>query len=227
MHLRAIALFTLICLAGCGLVPKKQGGDILVIGDSVMAWNGFANADIGQVIADELDREVVNRAALGAQIDASGARSLLGLKIPAQLSSGRWNWVVMNGGANDLGGSCEGGNRDAVIDGLMSADATTGKIPALIARAQSQGAQVLWMGYYQAPKSTSFKGCRPALVELERRIALHAGLRDGFYFLDAEDAFDPTDDTLFASDLTHPSQKGSAVLGRFLAAKMAEEERNQ
>ncbi|MBK4216685.1 SGNH/GDSL hydrolase family protein [Paracoccus caeni] len=217
-----MALFTLIFLASCGLVPKKQGGDILVIGDSVMAWNGFAGADIGDVIAAELDRDVVNRAALGARFQAGGAATLIGLNIPAQLSSGRWTWVVMNGGANDLGGSCGCTRCDGVVDALISADGKVGQIPNLIARAQSQGAQVLWMGYYQAPKSTSFKGCRPALVELERRIALHAGLRAGFYFLDAEDAFDPTDDTLFASDLTHPSQKGSAVLGRFLAKKMSE-----
>lgn len=223
MRLHMLALCALLSLTACGLLPQKPGGDILVIGDSVMAWNGFSDADVGHVIGDELNREVVNRAALGAQIDASGARSLLGLNIPAQLSSGPWNWVVMNGGANDLGGSCEGGNRAAVIDGLMSADGTVGKISDLIARARAQGAQVLWMGYYQAPNSTSFKGCRPVLVELERRIAVHAAANQGVYFVDAEDAFDPSDATLFASDKTHPSAKGSAVLGRFLARTIAQE----
>ncbi len=217
------AACVLLSLGGCGLLPQRSGGDILVIGDSVLAWNGFAGANVGNAIEAQLGRDVVSRAALGAQLDASNARSLLGLDIPGQLSSGRWNWVVMNGGANDLGESCDCGKCDAVMDGLMSADAQRGEIPTLITRARAQGAQVVWMGYYQAPKSTSFKGCRPLLVELERRIATYAQRQPGVVFIDAEDAFDPTDDTLFAPDNTHPSPKGSALLGRFIARTITAE----
>lgn len=219
MLFRAIAFLCMTHVAGCGLFPRQSSGDILVIGDSVLAWNG---GTVGDVIASELDRDVVSRAALGARIDASGAASLVGLSIPDQLSDGRWNWIVMNGGANDIGGSCGCERCDAVIDGLISLDGTVGDIPDLIAKARRTGAQVLWMGYYQAPLSQSFKGCRPGLVELERRVAKYARSHTGVYFVDAEDVIDPANPGLLSSDRTHPSRQGSTIIGRFLARTIAE-----
>lgn len=128
----------------------------------------------------------------------------------------------MNGGANDLGFSCGCNRCDAEIDLLISENATTGAIPDLIARARAQGAKVLWAGYYRAPGSRSFSGCRPGLVELERRIAMHAGAKEGVFFIDTEDVLDPAKSGLLASDRTHPSVEGSALIGRFLAREIAE-----
>jgi lysophospholipase L1-like esterase len=211
-----------LCLvASCGLPVRPSGGDILVIGDSVMAWNRSAGADIGSVLAAELDREVVSRAALGAQVRAGGLGALGGLSIPDQMPDGSWNWIVMNGGANDLGFSCGCTRCEAEIDRLISMDGTTGAIPDLIARARAKGAQVLWVGYYRAPESRSFRGCRPGLVELERRIAVHVRTAKGVFFVDSEDALDPGNPALLAADRTHPSVEGSAVIGRFLAREIA------
>jgi acyl-CoA thioesterase-1 len=216
-----LVLCLLIFTASCGLTPQQPGGDILVIGDSVMAWNRLSGDDIGRVIETELDRDVVNRAALGARLRAGGLGAVGGLSIPDQLSAGPWNWVVINGGANDLGLSCGCTRCDGEVDLLISKDATTGAIPDLIARATAQGAKVLWVGYYRAPDSRSFSGCRPGLVELERRIARHAGTKDGVFFVDAEDVLDPANSSLLASDKTHPSAEGSALIGRFLAREVA------
>lgn len=217
---RIIALCVLALLAGCGLAPQQKSGDILVIGDSVMAWN---QGTIGQVIASELDRDVVSLAALGARVRASTAASLVGLSIPGQLSGGKWNWIVMDGGANDLVGSCGCTRCDEVVEGLISSDGTAGAIPDLVAKARQTGAQVLWMGYYQAPASPSFKNCRAGLVEMERRIETYANAHDGVHFVDAEDVFDPADPALLSSDRTHPSRKGSTIIGTFLARAIAEE----
>jgi lysophospholipase L1-like esterase len=215
-------LCLLVYVASCGLTPRQPGGDILIIGDSVMAWNRSADADIGRAMEAELERDVVNRAALGAQIRAGGLSSLGGLSIPDQLSAGPWNWIVMNGGANDLGFSCGCTRCDGEIDLLISGDATTGAIPDLIARARAQGAKVLWAGYYRAPDTTSFRGCRPGLVELERRIAIHARTTEGVFFFDTEDVLDPAKPSLLDKDRTHPSVEGSAVIGRFLAREIAQ-----
>ena len=182
-----------------------------------MAWNRASGGDIGTVLGADLGRDVVNRAALGARVRPGRVAGISRLGIPTQLAPGRWNWVVMNGGANDLGVNCGCTRCDAEIDALMSKDATTGTIPDLIAQARAQGAQVLWVGYYQAPRSTSFKGCRPGLVELERRIAQFARARSGVGFIDSEDVFDPTKAGLFATDATHPSPTGSALIARFVA----------
>ena len=164
-----LALIFGLLLAGCAAPVSRTGGDILVIGDSVMAWNRSSGADVGAMIAAELGRDVVSRARLGAQVRPGGLASLGGLSIPAQLAPGRWNWIVMNGGANDLGFGCGCTRCDAEIDLLMAPDASGGAIPDLIRAGRATGAQVLWIGYYQAPQSRSFRGCRPGLVELDRK----------------------------------------------------------
>lgn len=208
-------------LAACGDAPRQGGGDILVIGDSVLAWNRQSEQDVGRLIGVELGRDVVNRATLGARVQSGGVAALAGLSIPRQLSSGPWNWVVMNGGANDLVSTCNCNRCDAEVDQLISATGETGAIPDLIARARSQGAKVLWAGYYDAPDSLSFAGCRPSLVELDRRVALYARANDGVFFVDIEDVLDPADADLLASELTHPSPAGSLVIARFLARAIA------
>ena len=217
-----IALVFLIATASCAVDPQRTGGDILVIGDSVLAWNRGSGSDIGNVLEAELGREVTSRAVVGAGI-SSGGLGLLARPIPGQLSPGPWNWVVMNGGANDLGSTCGCVRCDAVIDSLISKDGRTGDIPRLIAVARSQGAQVVWMGYYQTPIGSLFSGCRPALVELDRRIALHAERERGVYFVDAEDVIPANRPDLLASDRTHPSPTGSAVIGKVLARVIAAE----
>ena len=217
----ALVLSLLLFATACGLVPRQSGGDILVIGDSVLAWNRFSGQDAGRQIANALGRDVVSRAAPGARIEAGGLGTLGGLSISDQLS-GSWNWVVMNGGANDLATRCGCGPCGDQIDRLISADGAQGAIPQLIARARASGAQVLWAGYYVAPSSGSFKGCRPALVEIERRIARLAAAADGLHFADIEDVLDPSvTPGLLAADRTHPSPAGSAVMGGFLAATIA------
>jgi acyl-CoA thioesterase I len=216
-----LVLCLLMGLSNCGLAPRQTGGDILVIGDSVMAWNRSSGADIGSVIEAELGRDVVSRAAFGAQIRASGLRALGGLSIPDQLSGDPWNWIVMHGGANDLGFSCDCTRCDAEIDMLISQDGSMGAIPDLITKARRQQARVLWVGYYQTPNSSSFRGCRPGLVELERRIAVYALMREGVFFFDSEDVFETTNLGLLAADRTHPSAAGSAVIGRFIAQEIA------
>lgn len=77
------------------------------------------------------------------------------------------------------------------------------------------------MGYYKGNGKESFKGCRDDLVLMERRIARFASRMDGITFLDSEAVIDPADDTLFGSDNTHPSPKGSALIGAYLAKAIA------
>jgi acyl-CoA thioesterase I len=127
----------------------------------------------------------------------------------------------MNGGANDLASSCGCTGCEEEIDLLISPDGTTGAIPDLVAMARQQQAKVLWVGYYETPTSSSFSGCRPGLVEVERRIAAYAQAREGVFFIDSEDVFTPANPGLFARDRTHPSAAGSAVIGRFIAQAIA------
>ena len=120
---RPIALLFFLALAACA-GPAPRAGDILVIGDSVMAWNAPRGASIPQVMAARLGREVTSRAVSGAQFaNDSGLASAVGFDIRAQYPGGRWNWVVLDGGANDLGfGDCRCGACGAEVDRLIAPD---------------------------------------------------------------------------------------------------------
>ncbi|WP_254655271.1 SGNH/GDSL hydrolase family protein [Roseobacter sp. GAI101] len=230
MSVRMIKTFTsrarllLVFLFGMGLAActdqaPKGGGDILVIGDSVMAWNGTADQAIPDVMAQTLGRQVINKAVPGALFNNGNAvYSAFGFDIQRQYPGGSWNWIVLNGGANDLGfGDCKCQDCRAKVDSLIGPDAMSGAIPAFLTRLRASGAQVLWMGYYKGNGKGSFEGCRDDLVLLEQRINRFAAQTDGVIFLDSENVIDPQDDSQFASDNTHPSPKGAALVGRYLA----------
>lgn len=221
-----LLLAFLAFVAGCTGVPAPKGGDILIAGDSVMAWNRASGRDIGSVVEASLGREVTSRATPGAAVRAGRFSTFGRLGIPNQLPPGAWRWIVLNGGANDLGFTCGCAQCDMSVDLLIAEDGRTGAIPDLTAQAKRQGARVLWVGYYETRRSRLFQGCRPALVELERRIALHAATTAGVYFVDAETVIDPDLSGLFAADNTHPSPEGSALIGGLVARKILSESRN-
>ncbi len=214
-----IAAMLVGTLAQCTDVAPRGGGDILVLGDSVMAWNGSKGGSIGDAIGQTLNRDVTSKAVPGAQFDnTSSVAGAVGFDVQRQLQPGRWNWVVMNGGANDLSADCGCGPCHASVDALIAPDAQSGAIPAFIRSVQkSTGADVMWMGYYAGSGSGSFAGCRADLVEIERRIARFARSSNGVVFADAEDVIDRNDSADFAADNIHPSPQGSAKIGAFLA----------
>jgi hypothetical protein len=220
-RLLSLVLLPLLALASCAPVAPGRG-DILVIGDSVMAWNGASGQAIGDAIAAATGRSVTDRAVPLARIAPDSAiLGATGLSIPNQYAGGTWNWIVANGGANDLSARCGCGACGPVVDNLIAPDGRTGEIPELIARLRGSGARVLWMGYYAGSGQGGFTGCRDDLVEIERRIAVLAARTEGVIFVDSETVFDNGDPANFAPDDTHPSPRGSAVIGRYLAGIIA------
>ena len=219
-------LFPALLLAGtlfaCTDLAPRAGGDILVLGDSVMAWNGSSNAAIGDVIGQTLNRQVISKAVPGAQFDnASAVAGAVGFDIQRQFQSGRWNWVVMNGTANDLSADCNCGSCAGSVNALIAPDARSGTIPDFIRKVRRDtGAQVLWMGYYAGSGSGAFAGCRADLVEIEKRMSRFADANKGVVFADAEDVIARGDPSLFAPDNIHPSAKGSALIGTYLARQI-------
>ena len=84
----------------------------------------------------------------------------------------------------------------------------------------------MWMGYYAGSGSGSFAGCRDDLVEIESRIATFAAGRPGIHFVDSEDVIDRGDRGLFAGDNVHPSARGSAQIGAYLAQEITAREKS-
>jgi len=231
MMIRLLSLFLLAValLTACTDATRRGGGDILVLGDSVMAWNGGSDAAIPDAMQAALGRNVVSKAVPGAQFDNdSGLAGAVGFDIRRQFPGGRWNWIVINGGANDLGSDCGCGACAGVVDRLIGADGMSGAIPAFVSRLRAEsGARILWMGYYAGNGKGSFNGCRDDLVRMETRLARFAKASPGVLFVDSEDVIDPAEPGNYAADNTHPSARASALIGAYLARQIAQAGRSQ
>ncbi|MEO0948731.1 MAG: SGNH/GDSL hydrolase family protein [Cyanobacteria bacterium J06641_5] len=224
--------FILGCEVENRIVADMAAGDILVLGDSVMEWNVDEDAAIADFIASELDRTVVNAGVAGAWLsipDKVAELGPLGYDIRAQYRPRSWGWVVMDGGANDLGEECGCGLCQATLDELVSTDGLRGQYPDFVRSVVEDNSRVLVMGYYMPPvgAETEFTDCTNDFVELNERLAWMAASIDGVYFAAAADAIDPTDRTSYDPDLVHPSPQGARSIGKLLAQTILDAERGQ
>jgi len=209
MFLRSRSLGILAgCLAGLVLsacagfeeraeaeLSAKPDARILVIGDSVMWWNSESGASVADGISASLGEPVINLAVPGAAIShPDPAMAVEGLDIRAQYRDRDWQWVVVEGGANDLGD--EGGARGCavVLDELVSEDGRRGEIPDLVGRIRSTGARVVTMGYYDLPSAAASDGyCGETLTTLTQRIESMASHDPDVLFVPMADVVSPTD----------------------------------
>ncbi len=210
------ALFALALLLGCG-EPLTDTSDarILVLGDSMMASNRAGKAAVADVIEQALGQEVIDRSVIGARyfygLPITGAA---GLRLTAQYRPKEWDWVILNGGGNDLMLGCGCGFCDGVLDRLVSEDGRAGAIPSYVARIRESGAQVIYVGYLRNPGTgTPIKGCGPAGNELDRRLALMARFDAGVTFLPISDLVPYGDTSFHQLDRIHPSVIGSRGIG--------------
>lgn len=209
----AAMLFCLIWPSQIVASPKIQ-----FIGDSVMSWNG-ANA-IPEVTGRILGEPVDNNARPGARLTRN---SLLARSVANQFRNGPWDWVVVNGGANDLNRDCRCASCAREIDAMISKDGLRGTWPDLVASVQAGGARsVMIVGYYgPTGRGGRTDRCADELAIVDTRLALLAAARDGVFFVDADPVMGPQTPELFASDLIHPNARGSAAIGTRIAAEIA------
>ncbi|OIQ45725.1 MAG: GDSL family lipase [Roseobacter sp. MedPE-SW] len=211
-------LGALLALSGCGerATNPHTDGQILVMGDSLMAWNRASQRAISDVMEQHLEIEVTDRSVIGARmiyrLPISGAA---GLSIPKQLPKRqRWDWVVLNGGGNDLwlGCGCTACRRK--MDRLSSIDGSSGAIPDLVNQLRSSGAKVIYTGYLRSPgRGSPIEYCKDDGEELDRRAARMAEQDEGVFFLSLADTVPHGDRSFHALDMIHPSIKGSDAIG--------------
>ena len=186
---------------------------MLAIGDSVLWWNRLSGGDIPRLAAQATGRAVDNRSVIGARFLSS---------VPDQYRDGPWDWVIVNGGANDLRGTCGCTGCDDTLDALVTLDGQAGAMADLARDIASRGPGVVLLGYYGTSVAGGpFAACADELTELSRRLALLADSDSAIIFVDAKDVIDPADLTLYARDLAHPSAAGSALIGRQIATAIA------
>jgi lysophospholipase L1-like esterase len=218
----------LLLIAGCGEsipvsrseeVTRAEAPRILAMGDSMLAWRRESHQSISDAIEHELNEPVVDRSVIAARynyaLPISGA---LGLNISKQYREGNWDWVVLNGGGNDLWFGCGCVACDGTIDKLIASDSAAGKIPELVSRIRSTGARVIYLGYLHSPGVYSIVDhCKAEDVELEKRIAQYAAKHRGVYFFPSSRLVPVGDRSFHSIDMIHPSIKASRVIGEEIA----------
>jgi len=211
LFLAVLALFTIVL---CG--PQARAGEpmkVLVMGDSFMTSNGSIRQSVPHVLSELLQTRVRSKAVTGAShLYALPITGALGLNISKQYRRGNWDYVVMNGGGNDLWLGCGCGKCTRKMERLISADGTRGVIPSVVARARRDGARVIYVGYLRSPgRGSPIEGCRPLGDKLEARIAKLAAMDAGITFVSLADLVPHGDRSFHANDMIHPSPKGSAA----------------
>ncbi|MEP4198482.1 MAG: SGNH/GDSL hydrolase family protein [Aliishimia sp.] len=199
---------------------KDQPPRILAMGDSLLAWNRPVGRSISDNVETRLGVPVVDRSVIGARmlyaLPISGA---LGLNISKQYLKDDWDWVIINGGGNDLWFGCGCVACDRKIDKMVTSDGTSGAIPDLVAKLRNNGARVLYLGYLRTPgKGSLIDHCANEGAAFEARLETMAKRDNGVYFMSLTDLVPVNDLSLHDFDRIHPSQKGSSKIGARIAA---------
>lgn len=210
-----------VFLAGCTeAVPRDQSARILTMGDSLLAWHSGSRASVSDGVERILSEPVVDRSVSGARVfyslPVSGA---LGMHISQQYRPGNWDWVILNGGGNDLWLGCGCSWCDNKINRMISKDAKSGGIVDLVTQIRDSGARVIYVGYLRSPGTGSIiEHCRDEGNELERRISRLANQDSGVYFVSLQDLVPHGDRSYHAPDMIHPSPKASRMIAERIAA---------
>lgn len=219
-----LSLSMVVALSGNALAAGEagaldKGGRILALGDSMMAWHAVSRSSIADVLSRELGEPVENRSIGGARViyglPLTGA---MGMKIAKQYRGDTVDWVVLNGGGNDLWLGCGCGKCDRKMTRMIALDGTRGEIPRLVREIRQTGARVVYLGYLRSPGVDSvIDACRDLGDDLEARLTAMAREMDGVYFLDLSGLVPDGDRSFHGIDMIHPSRKASAVIGRKVA----------
>ncbi|MFK7939283.1 MAG: SGNH/GDSL hydrolase family protein [Roseovarius sp.] len=213
-------LTLLFTLAACGEdVSRNDPSRILLMGDSLMATHHGSGKAISHSVEQHLGEQVIDRSVLGARmIYALPISGAAGLNIPKQYRPGKWDWVILNGGGNDLWLGCGCFACASKLNRLISEDGRSGVIPGVVAQARQDGAKVLYVGYLRSPGLGSpIENCKDEGQELERRVQALSKLDSGIEFLSLADLVPYGDRSYHAIDMIHPSVKASQEIGKRIA----------
>lgn len=214
----ALALCTVLTSAANAERPMR----VLVMGDSFMTSNASSKQSFPHVLSGLLRTKVKSKALAGAMhLYALPITGALGMKISKQYKPGKWDYVVMNGGGNDLWLGCGCGRCTRKMERLISSDGRKGAIPGTVARARRDGAKVIYVGYLRSPgRGSPIEGCKPLGDKLEARIRKLADLDSGITFVSLADMVPYGDASFHAGDMIHPSPKASAAAARRVVSAM-------
>ncbi|MCB9663605.1 MAG: SGNH/GDSL hydrolase family protein [Alphaproteobacteria bacterium] len=210
------------CLSRCPEVAALEGEpSLLTVGDSLLASHANLCASIPDAVSLELGRPGENRSVGGSRVLGGDDA------IPGQVVAGDWDWVIVDGGGNDLNEVCATDGEAAVIQELVDENGQEGAMPALVDRLVEGGARVALLGYYPMRDGAllGFDDCDAAFAELNQRYTDVAALREGVVFVDLGQAIDPEGTpSAYFLDGVHPSRYGATLAGELVARRIREAE---
>ncbi|MCF6315308.1 MAG: SGNH/GDSL hydrolase family protein [Marinosulfonomonas sp.] len=214
-----IAVLVLLVSGASQTVAREQGSRILTMGDSLLAAHSFSGRAVSNAVENALGEQVTDRSVAGARIiyglPISGA---MGMKIAKQYRRGEWDWIILNGGGNDLWFGCGCRKCDRKMNRLISGNGSYGDIPRLVSKLRRTGARVIYVGYLRSPGIGSpIESCRDEGDELERRIDEMAKADTGVFFLSLAKLVPFGDRSFHGFDMIHPSLKASREIGKQIA----------
>lgn len=210
-----MSFLVMFAVMGCvETVPTSGSARLLMMGDSMFAVYGGTRRSVSDQLEARLGEPVVDRSVVGAQylypLPITGS---LGLRIGSQYVSRKWDWVIMNGGGNDLWLACGCRRCDSQLDRLVSKTGDQGVIVDAVKKVRADGSKVLFVGYLRTPGVPSvIDHCAAYGAALEARLKRMARLDDGVIYLSLVGLVPEGDRSFHDADLIHPSPKGSAAI---------------
>ncbi|WP_306372432.1 SGNH/GDSL hydrolase family protein [Roseovarius albus] len=189
------------------------------MGDSLLSTNSLGRQSVPDNVDRILRKPVIDRSVPGVRISyILPITGSMGLNIGKQYAAGNWEWIILNGGGNDLVFGCGCNNCDRKMNQLITEDGSSGKITTLVRKLRATGAQVVYVGYLRSPGLGSpIERCKNEGDELERRIALLSETDDGIHFLSIADMVPYGDRSYHGLDMVHPSAKASKAIAHRIA----------
>ena len=196
-----------------GEIPKDATA--VVVGDSFLAWNRKEGASVAQLLDERLDASVGDAAVSGAVFTSVGAEPDIRDQVPDDRT---WDWVVFDGGGNDLNDECSCSGCADVLDDLIAEDGT-GAIPAFVDQLNGQGTKVVMFSYPNLPPTASFgfADCSAVFDAYRTRLLASDDTRPEFWVVDGRQVIDRDDLSFFDDDHVHPSIKGSEAVADAVA----------
>ena len=206
-----LVLALILCTA-CSAEKVTTG--LQAVGDSMFDWND-EDSSIPAVVAANLGLPFQNNAIGGTTITE------VGFPIPEQYEAGTWDWVLVDGGGNDLNDGCECRQCDAVMEEIITADAEQGAMADFVEQIVDDGYNVALMGYYEMPNNAEygFDQCNDELGVLLPRYQLLAERFERVTFIDIREVVSPqTTPQAYDEDQVHPSTEGARMIAEHIAS---------
>ncbi|WGI21843.1 SGNH/GDSL hydrolase family protein [Amylibacter sp. IMCC11727] len=219
-RLHATLFIAMVAFTSTPIAAQDKQPRILAIGDSMLAAHRISGRAVSNYVERAKGMQVKDNSVLGARIIYNlPITGSLGLNIGKQYRKGDWDWVIMNGGGNDLWLGCGCSRCDRKLNKLAAKNGNgAGAIPKLIKKIRKTGAKVIYVGYLRSPGAGSpIEHCRNEGDELERRMKAFAKTDSGVFHVSVRDLVPHGDRSFHGADMIHPSIKGSREIGKRIA----------